>query len=169
MAGAVVPAEKYASEVGHPSLLLIQSAADTCNPIRQGTQLYRDVRQPNKWYLELTSAHHLPPFDGVDQSAFSEVGTVSTRFLESSPARSDSHAGSDDVRQSQSLGGENVRQPDGSNAAWRSHPRRRVRNHVVLLRAHLPDRTTRDFSSSRTADAPTNGHCAKSDCESRTT
>jgi hypothetical protein len=84
MAGAVVPAQKYASEVGHPSLLMIQSAADTCNPIRQGAQLYRDVRQPNKWFLELRTAHHLPPFDGVDQSAFSEVVAVSTRFLESS-------------------------------------------------------------------------------------
>jgi pimeloyl-ACP methyl ester carboxylesterase len=84
MAGAVVPAQKYASEAGHPSLLLIQSATDTCNPIRQGAQLYRDIRQPNKWFLELTSAHHLPPFDGVDQSAFTAVAAVSTRFLESS-------------------------------------------------------------------------------------
>jgi hypothetical protein len=84
MAGAVASAQKYASEVGHPSLLMIQSAADTCNPIRQGAELYRDIRQPNKWFLELTTAHHLPPFDGVDQSAFGEVVAVSTRFLESS-------------------------------------------------------------------------------------
>jgi hypothetical protein len=84
MAGAVASTQKYAAEIGHPSLLMIQSVADTCNPIRQGAQLYRDVRQPNKWFLELTTAHHLPPFDGVDQAAFGEVVAVSTHFLESS-------------------------------------------------------------------------------------
>lgn len=84
LAGAEVPTQRYAAEVGHPSFLMIQSAADACNPIRQGAQLYRDVRQPNKWFLELATAHHLPPFDGVDQVAFREVVAVSTHFLESS-------------------------------------------------------------------------------------
>ncbi|MDH2903872.1 MAG: hypothetical protein PXZ08_07980 [Actinomycetota bacterium] len=84
LAGAEVPNQRYAAEKGHPSLLLIQSEADTCNPIRQGAQLYRDVRQPNKWFFELMTAHHLPPFDGVDHVAFRDVVAVTTHFLESS-------------------------------------------------------------------------------------
>ncbi len=84
LAGAELPNLRYAAEARHPSLLEIQSAADTCNPIRQGLQLYRDVHQPNKWFLELFGAHHLPAFDGADAAAFGEVLSVSTRFLRSS-------------------------------------------------------------------------------------
>ncbi len=84
LAGAEIPNQRYAATIGHPSLLVVQSAADTCNPIAQGTQLYRDVNQPNKWFLELATAHHLPAFDGADQPAFREVVAVSTHFLESS-------------------------------------------------------------------------------------
>lgn len=84
LAGAELPNQRYAAEIAHPSLLMIQSAADTCNPIAQGVQLFRDVRQPNKWFLELTTAHHLPPFNGTDQAAFHEVVAVSIQFLKTS-------------------------------------------------------------------------------------
>jgi len=46
---------------------VVQSLADQCNPMRFGVQLYDGIHQSNKWFLELQTAHHLPPFDGVDR------------------------------------------------------------------------------------------------------
>lgn len=76
--------QPFANEVSRPSLLIIHSLADQCNPIRNGVRFYDDVHQPNKWFLELRSAHHLPPFDGADPSAFRAVVATSIRFLQMS-------------------------------------------------------------------------------------
>jgi predicted dienelactone hydrolase len=81
MSGEEDVSESYASPASHPALLVIQSAADQCNPIRNGVKLYGDIEQPNKWFLELHSAHHLPPFDGVDVPAYRVVASTSTRFF----------------------------------------------------------------------------------------
>ncbi|HVB51745.1 MAG TPA: hypothetical protein VND89_08440 [Acidimicrobiales bacterium] len=73
--------DSYASEASDPALLVVQSAADQCNPIRVGVKLYDDIHQTNKWFLELRTAHHLPPFDGVNVPAFRVVASTSTRFF----------------------------------------------------------------------------------------
>jgi len=76
--------QPFANEISRPSLLIVHSLADQCNPIRNGVKFYDDVHQPNKWFLELRSAHHLPPFDGADLSAFRAVAATSIRFLQMS-------------------------------------------------------------------------------------
>jgi hypothetical protein len=81
MSGQEDGAQSYAAPASHPAFLIIQSAADQCNPIRNDVKLYGDIYQSNKWFLELHSAHHLPPFDGVDAPAFRVVASTSTRFL----------------------------------------------------------------------------------------
>ena len=81
MSGQEDGAQSYATPASHPALLIIQSAADQCNPIRNDVKLYGDIDQSNKWFLELHSAHHLPPFDGVDVPAFRVVASTSTRFF----------------------------------------------------------------------------------------
>jgi hypothetical protein len=82
MSGEVNGVDPYGPLAPDPSLLLIQSAADQCNFARNGVQLYRAVHQSNKWFLELRTAHHLPPFDGVDVPAFDVVTHASIRFLQ---------------------------------------------------------------------------------------
>jgi hypothetical protein len=47
-------------------------------------KLYGDIHQSNKWFLELRTAHHLPPFDGADVPAFRVVADSSTRFYRTS-------------------------------------------------------------------------------------
>jgi hypothetical protein len=74
----------YRSSITAPTLLVIQSAQDHCNPARGALRLYRDINQPNKWFLELFNAHHMPPFDGVDRRAFVSVITTSTSFFQMS-------------------------------------------------------------------------------------
>ena len=81
LSGEEDSAQSYAPPASDPALLVIQSAADQCNPIRNSVKLYDDIRQSNKWFLELLSAHHLPPFDGVDVPAFRVVAATSTRFF----------------------------------------------------------------------------------------
>jgi len=81
MSGQEDGAQSYAAPARHPAFLVIQSAADQCNPIRNGVKLYGDIAQSNKWFLELHRAHHLPPFDGVDVPAFRVVASTSTRFF----------------------------------------------------------------------------------------
>ncbi len=74
--------QAYATQPSRPNLLIVQSLTDQCNPIRYGVQLYDAIHQPNKWFLELQAAHHMPPFDGVDVSAFKAVAASTTRFLQ---------------------------------------------------------------------------------------
>jgi alpha-beta hydrolase superfamily lysophospholipase len=81
MSGQEDDTESYATAASDPALLVIQSAADQCNPIHNAVKLYGDADQSNKWFLELHSAHHLPPFDGADVPAFRVVATTSTRFF----------------------------------------------------------------------------------------
>jgi hypothetical protein len=82
MSGAEDGVDPYAPLAPNPALLVIQSAADQCNPAREAVKLYSDIHQAEKWFLELRTAHHLPPFDGVDLPAFNVVTRTSTRFFE---------------------------------------------------------------------------------------
>jgi pimeloyl-ACP methyl ester carboxylesterase len=86
--GAIVLSAKedgvstYQSLSSTPSLLVVQSAADRCNAPEGALTLYRAMHQNRKWFLELLTAHHLPPFDGVDVRAFNVTVGVTTRFLQ---------------------------------------------------------------------------------------
>lgn len=82
LSGAEDTTQSYASPASRPDLLVVQSRVDQCNPFRDGVHLYDNIHQPNKWFLELQTAHHLPPFDGVDQSAFSVASATTVRFLQ---------------------------------------------------------------------------------------
>jgi hypothetical protein len=82
LSGAEDIAQSYADEASRPDLLVVQSLADQCNPARFGVHLYDAIRQPNKWFLELLTAHHLPPFDGADAPAFGVATAVTIRFLQ---------------------------------------------------------------------------------------
>lgn len=74
--------DPYGPLAPNSSLLVVQSLGDRCNRAANAVQLYNDVRQPDKWFLELQAAHHLPPFDGVDVPAFDVVARTTTRFLQ---------------------------------------------------------------------------------------
>lgn len=52
-------ADPYAALAASPTLLVIQSAADQCNPLLLALKLYGDIHQTDRWFLELRSAHHL--------------------------------------------------------------------------------------------------------------
>jgi len=80
--GAEDSAQSYAAQASHPDLLIVQSLADQCNPIRDDVKLYDAIHQSNKWFLELRNSHHLPPFDGVDVPAFRVVVATTERFLQ---------------------------------------------------------------------------------------
>ena len=82
LSGAEDITQSYADEASRPDLLVVQSLADQCNPVRFGVHLYDGIRQPNKWFLELLTAHHLPPFDGADAPAFGVATAVTIRFLQ---------------------------------------------------------------------------------------
>ncbi len=84
LSGAPDTYQSYASEASEPNMLMIHSLADACNPLHNGVQLYNEIHQTNKWFLELTTAHHLPPFDGTDRAAFQLVATTTINFLQSS-------------------------------------------------------------------------------------
>ena len=73
LSGALDTYQANADEASKPDLLVIQSLADQCNPFSHGVQFYNAIHQTNKWFLVLRSAHHLPPFDGADPSAFGLV------------------------------------------------------------------------------------------------
>jgi hypothetical protein len=72
----------YRTSATSPSLMMIQSAADQCNPAKGALRLYRDVKQNNKWFLELMAAHHMPPYNGVDVRDFNVVVGATSRFLQ---------------------------------------------------------------------------------------
>ncbi len=82
MSGAVDGKAPYASTATHSPLLVIQSVRDQCNPSFYGLQIYRAIHQSNKWFLELLTAHHLPPIDGEDPGGYSVVLRVTLSFLE---------------------------------------------------------------------------------------
>ncbi len=82
LSGAKDSSQSYADEASRPDLLDIQSRVDQCNPFRDGVNLYNSIHQTNKWFLELQTAHHLPPFDGVDRAAFNVASATTIRFLQ---------------------------------------------------------------------------------------
>lgn len=73
--------DPYGPPFANPSLLVVQSVADQCNPARNALRLYAAIDQADKWLLELRSGHHLPPFDGRDRRAFPVVSAATIRFL----------------------------------------------------------------------------------------
>jgi dienelactone hydrolase len=81
LSGQEAPAQTYAAPAGSPPLLMVQSVQDQCNSIRSAVTLYRDVHRDNKWFLELQTAHHLPPYDGIDKPAFRVVVGTTVHFL----------------------------------------------------------------------------------------
>jgi predicted dienelactone hydrolase len=82
LSGEVDMVDTYGPLSPDPSLLLVQSVADQCNVFHNGVQLYAAIHQASKWFLELRTAHHLPPFDGADVAAFDVVAHASIRFLQ---------------------------------------------------------------------------------------
>lgn len=82
MSGQEIGTRPYASLPPSPALLVVQSAADRCNSSGLALELYGDVHQADKWFLELRTAHHLPPFDGADLPAFKVVTATTVRFLQ---------------------------------------------------------------------------------------
>jgi predicted dienelactone hydrolase len=61
-------------------LLVVQSAADTCNPPDQAVQLYNAIGAP-KYFLELDNATHLGAYDGTDPAASSIVEKTTASFF----------------------------------------------------------------------------------------
>lgn len=81
MSGGEDHIDPYTPLAPDPALLLVQSAQDRCNRAANSVKLYRDLHKSNKWFLELRTAHHLPPFDGVDVPAFGVVARTSVQFF----------------------------------------------------------------------------------------
>lgn len=71
----------YEATPGDPALLVVQSATDRCNPPQESTQLYDAIVQKDRWFLTIDRAHHLPPYDGENATAFAVVARVTTRFF----------------------------------------------------------------------------------------
>ena len=92
MSGAEDGAGPFHASTMHSALLVVQSAADTCNAADEALRLYRAIGQNDKWFLELITAHHLPPYDGEDAVALTMVSGVTVRFLQQAlePATSSS-------------------------------------------------------------------------------
>ena len=82
MSGGELGKAKYRALATSPPLLVIQSARDRCNAPAGALKFYRDINSNDKWFLELMTAHHFPPFSGTDKSAFTSVVNVTSRFLE---------------------------------------------------------------------------------------
>ena len=82
MSGGEMGKAKYRSLVTSPPVLVIQSARDRCNAPIGALKLYRDIDAHDKWFLELMTAHHFPPFSGTDKSAFTSVVSVTSHFLQ---------------------------------------------------------------------------------------
>lgn len=82
--GAEDLSQSYAAEASHPNFLIVHSRDDQCNPLGNDVTLYNSIHQPNKWFLELQRAHHLPPFDGTDRAAFRVVAATTVRFFRES-------------------------------------------------------------------------------------
>jgi hypothetical protein len=81
MSGQEDGVHQYGPVAPSPTLLVIQSAGDQCNPEHNSVALFNDISQTRKFFLLLRTAHHLPPFDGQDAPAFAVVVRTSVRFL----------------------------------------------------------------------------------------
>ncbi len=86
LSGQEEPDRTYATGKHRVALLVVQSREDQCNSPLSAITLYRDVHQNDKWFLELRNAHHLPPYDGADRTAFALVARTTLLFLAASMA-----------------------------------------------------------------------------------
>jgi hypothetical protein len=69
-------------ETASSPLLVVQSAADACNPPQFSTSLYTAIPESDKWFLALSSGFHLPPYTGTaDLADFHLVTAVTTTFF----------------------------------------------------------------------------------------
>ena len=84
LSGQEEESRTYATGPRRVPLLVVQSREDQCNSPSSAVKLYRDIHQSDKWFLELEHAHHLPPYDGVDPTAFKVVVQTTVRFLATS-------------------------------------------------------------------------------------
>ncbi len=74
--------DDYGASTGDPALLVVQSETDTCNPPQNSVALYDAIDQPDRWFLALADALHLPPYDGSDAAGFRVVSNVTARFFQ---------------------------------------------------------------------------------------
>ncbi len=81
MEGGELSPGPYAPSRADPSMMVVQSATDTCNAPWNSTHLYAALAGPDKWFLELLHAHHLPPYDAADPTAFRSVAAVTSAYL----------------------------------------------------------------------------------------
>lgn len=71
----------YRKPVPHPApALVVQSTTDTCNEPNLSVELYNDIPGA-KYFLKITGATHLGPFDGTDPLAFVAVRNMTLRFF----------------------------------------------------------------------------------------
>ncbi|HUY30835.1 MAG TPA: hypothetical protein VMV02_07575 [Acidimicrobiales bacterium] len=81
MSGSAYGDDPYAAPAGSPSLLVVQSATDTCNTPLQSVDLYSALPVPQRWFLGLRHARHLTPYEGQAAAAFGVVAKVTSAFL----------------------------------------------------------------------------------------
>ena len=83
MSGAELPIS--GQNYGQPStpvpMLVVQSAADRCNPPDASVALYNAVAGP-KYFLELLHASHVGSYDGTDTAATAVVAATTTAFFD---------------------------------------------------------------------------------------
>lgn len=84
--------DPYTGHPAAPSLLVVQSETDSCNPPQYSVKLYNDDANADKWFLRILNAPHLAPYDGHDASAFSVVARTTTRYFELEVAHQSSGA-----------------------------------------------------------------------------
>jgi len=81
LSGAAYGADPYAGGAGSPALLSVNSATDTCNTPTQAVDLYSAIVQADRWFLAITSADHLTPYEGQDAAAFEVVAQVTAAYF----------------------------------------------------------------------------------------
>jgi predicted dienelactone hydrolase len=82
LSGAEFPIanQKYGQLATPVPLLVVQSAADRCQPPSDAVQLYDAIGTP-KYFVELSSASHLGAVDGTDAGATAAVEAVTSAFF----------------------------------------------------------------------------------------
>ena len=81
LSGDEIGVGSYVEPPNPPPALFIQSNTDRCNPPQEAQALYDAIPMPDKWFLELFNADHLPPYDGNDKAAFAVVSNVTADFF----------------------------------------------------------------------------------------
>jgi len=82
LSGAELPisGQTYAQPSTPIPMLVVQSAADTCNAPAYSVALYNAVAGP-KYFLELLHANHINSYNGADPASTAVVAAVTTAFF----------------------------------------------------------------------------------------